>query len=677
MGRRAAVTVSIHMKNQPVSGIGALASGFDPTVTSILDGVFDFYGTLDADGEVVSLSGSIYERTNTDPNMLKGQKFADTVFWQTYEATAHELREGIASAISGTGSRLVLDFRINADENTAIDLVLKPMPANPSGSAVFIGGRCIHETATSTDQAKSENEQLLVAADIADIGLWYWDFNQDRIYSTPKCNDLLSIAPRAEITYDAFLASIHPEDRAAVDAFLTESRSKAIKFEEEFRVIYSDGSVETISCEGKSFAEKDQPAGRMLGIVRKITEEKQAAFELAQVYEREKRARDEAVEANRAKDFFLAFVSHELRSPLNAILGWSKILLTKQVDDETRMNALQTIEKSARVQTKLIDDLVDSARVASGKLRLEYRPTNLYEIVNATFQAQLPSASSHNIDFTFTADSGQITVYGDAGRLQQIFANLLSNALKFTPDGGSVSIDLQSTRDSAVVSVTDSGQGIEPEALPNIFRQFSQGDITQGRRNSGLGLGLSIVNVLVEKHGGSIRAESAGAGLGSTFTVTIPLSMSHSEVIESQPRSAAAVNTQPLSRIKILIVEDDNDSREVLELFLQQSGATVVSTESAKSAIKMLKVFGTLPDIIVSDLAMPDEDGYTLVSKIRQLAAEDGGKVPALALSAFATAESRKRALESGFTSYATKPFEPDSLVSEIVEIVRNNGKTA
>ena len=641
--------------------------GFDQRTLLIFDSAFDFYGTLNPDGEVVYLAGSIFDRTNTDPNMLKGQKFAETVFWQSYEVTAQTLQAAIKDALAGKASNLVLDFRVSADEKIAIDLTLQPIAADDSGAVVFIGGRAL---AAAPGDRENEKEQLLLAADVADIGLWYWDFEAERIHSTPKCNDLLNIPAHDELTYEAFLASVHPEDRDAVEEFLKNSRTKGIKFEEEFRVIYSDGSVEWLTSEGKSCTDKNDRAAHMLGIVRRVTEEKQAAFELAQVNEREKRARDEAEDANRAKDFFLAFVSHELRSPLNAILGWSKILLTKKVDDETRTTALQTIEKSARFQTKLIDDLVDSARVASGKLRLEYRPTNLYEIVNACFQAQTPAASTHNIDFTYAADSDKVPVYGDAGRLQQIFANLLSNAIKFTPDGGSVAIDLRIEGGNAVVSVTDSGQGIEKDALPNIFRQFSQGDITESRKNSGLGLGLSIVNILVEKHGGTVRAESAGPGEGAVFTVTLPLSMSRSSMDEPQPQSSTGLDARPLAGIKILIVEDDNDSREVLQLFLEQSGAVVASTDTAKSAMTTLTSSDALPDVIVSDLAMPEEDGYTLVAKIRQLPEQSGGKIPAVALSAFATAESRKRALEAGFTRYATKPFEPDLLVNEILEIV-------
>ncbi|HMJ08328.1 MAG TPA: hybrid sensor histidine kinase/response regulator, partial [Pyrinomonadaceae bacterium] len=327
-----------------------------------------------------------------------------------------------------------------------------------------------------------------------------------------------------------------------------------------------------------------------------------------------------------------------------------------------------TIEKSARFQTKLIDDLVDSARVASGKLRLEYRATNLYEIVNASFQAQTPAAASHNIEFNFTSDSDEIIVYGDAGRLQQVFGNLLSNAVKFTPDGGSVSIDIQTTPANAVVTVSDTGVGIEADALPNIFRQFSQGDTGQTRRNSGLGLGLSIVNILVDKHGGTVQAQSEGLNKGARFTVILPLSLTQHN-LEEVRRPAASISPLPLNGMNLLIVEDDNDSREVLHLFLEQSGASVTSTDSARSAMKILTSSGALPDVIISDLAMPDEDGYTLMSKIRMLPAAAGGTIPSLALSAFATVESKKRALDVGFTRYATKPFEPDLLVSDILEI--------
>ncbi len=408
----------------------------------------------------------------------------------------------------------------------------------------------------------------------------------------------------------------------------------------------------------------------MVGVVQKITEQKLAAEELAKVHDREKKAREEAVEANRAKDFFLAFVSHELRSPLNAILGWSKILLSKKVDDETQKNALETIERSARFQTKLINDLVDSARVASGKLRLEYRPINLYEIVRNSVQAQKPIAEARNIVFEFRSDSENIPLFGDSNRLQQVFGNLISNAIKFTPESGRVTIEIQTGSDSVAVHVIDTGHGIEPGALPNIFRQFSQGDVDQAKSNVGLGLGLSIVKILVTKHGGFVQAESKGMGKGSRFTVTLPLREGQQTVSGDLP-AIDVTNRRLLQGVKILIVEDDVDSREVLQLFIQQNGADVTSFESVKAAIAaIIEPDAQLPDVIISDLGMPDEDGYSLIRRIRNLPPQSGGAIPALALSAFTSIESKQKAFEAGFDKYCTKPFEPDLLIKDIADLL-------
>jgi CheY-like chemotaxis protein len=252
-------------------------------------------------------------------------------------------------------------------------------------------------------------------------------------------------------------------------------------------------------------------------------------------------------------------------------------------------------------------------------------------------------------------------VFGDAGRLQQVLTNLVSNAIKFTPDGGSVSIDIKTTSEAAAIHVKDSGQGISPEALPNIFRQFSQGEVGRTRSNSGLGLGLSIVKILVAKHGGTVQAFSEGLGKGSEFVVTLPLTNKQPlEVVEEN--DSPGNDRKPLKDRRILVVEDDPDSREVLQLFLEQSGAVVSSAESAKSAMEILANHNDLPELIISDLAMPDEDGYSLLTRIRQLPADRGGTIPAIALSAFTTVESKQKAFESGFQLYSTKPFEPERL---------------
>ncbi len=637
---------------------------------TIFNNVFDFYGTLDSEGRVISLSGRIFESTNTNPELLTGQLFSQTVFWQSSENTARIFETGIEKAAKGEVSKLLLDFRVSSDEKVAVEVRLQPLNKGDEQNRIFICGQIITERNAQFGRYKRESEQLLFAAENAEIGLWYWDFVEEKIYSTPQCNELFELAAYEIPTQESFGRAIHPEDREFVERFMEQSRTEGTRYEEEFRVVYSDGSIEWLCTEGKSFLDEDGKPHRMIGVIRNITKQKIAGQDLAKVNEREKKARDEAIEANRTKDFFLAFVSHELRSPLNAILGWSKILLTKQVDEETRRNALETIERSARFQTKLINDLVDSARVASGKLRLENRPANLFEIIKNSFQAQKPSAETRNLKFELTAAEKNIPVFGDAGRLHQVFGNLISNAIKFTPEGGKVSVDVKTAKNAAIVTVTDTGHGINPTALPTIFNQFSQGDVDQAKANAGLGLGLSIVKILVTKHGGFVEAESEGVDKGSKFTVRLPMSAGGQAIVPEVAKIVEIADPKALDGINILIVEDDQDSREVLQLFLEQGGAAVTSAESARTAFTSLTGNGKLPDIIISDLAMPDEDGYSFISRVRQLSVEKGGSIPAMALSAFATPESRQKAAESGFDQYSTKPFEPELLISDIAAMV-------
>ncbi|MGI8788014.1 MAG: ATP-binding protein [Pyrinomonadaceae bacterium] len=634
---------------------------------AIFENVFAFFGTLSSEGFVLSLEGKVFERIATDPTLLISQKFSETVYWQATEHTSGILENAIAEAAKGTRSNVLLDFRIRADEIIKIELYLHPLTEN---GTIFFCAQEVTAREREIEHYKERSEQLLFAAENADIGLWFWDLAQDEIYSTPKCNELFEVAPHDIFTFRAFLKIVHPEDVERVRAALEESQIYGKEYNAEYRVVYSGGNIDWISARGRTFLDANGKPKNMMGVVRRVTDKKLANTELSKIYDREKKARSEAEEANRAKDFFLAVVSHELRSPLNSILGWTKILLTKNVDDETRQNALETIEKSARSQAKLIDDLVDSARVSSGKLRLELRPLNLYEVVKTVYNAQRPIAEARTIALDFSADKKDIQVFGDTIRLQQIFTNLLSNALKFTSEGGSIRINIETKKDSVKIAFKDDGQGINPEFLPNIFQQFQQGDNKTSRGQSGLGLGLSIVRILTEKHSGRVFAESAGLGHGATFTVTLPLCDSEIEVADKNEK-VSPQKTDPLDGVKILVVEDDMDSREVLSLFLEQSGATVVSAESARQAITFLNELGDdLPDVIVSDLAMPDEDGYGLISRIRKFPVEKGGEIPALALSAFASNENKQKAFDSGFQKYHTKPFEPDGIVEDIRQLL-------
>lgn len=650
------------------------SKGKDPSLdavpASVFAHVFDLYGKLAADGSVIELSGRIFEHAGTNPELLIGHAFAQTVFWQSSEDTSKILEKAIGRTAKGDPQRLNLNFRISADEKTAIELNLIPIEKTGKTASMFVCGWVLKNRVENVANLGIVREQLISVAENADIGLWFWDFADDTIHSTPRCNELFEIPASDQLTFERFIDVVHPNDRRMVKEFIRDTRERGSRYSEEFRVQYSDGTVEWIAAEGRSNLDGSETPQRMTGTVRKITEQKLAAVELLRVNDLVKKARDEAVEANRAKDFFLAFVSHEIRSSLNAIIGWSRILLTKEVDKDTYQTALETIERSARSQTKLINDLVDSARVASGKLRLEYRPTNICEVLKGSFETHRPAAEAANIEYTFSSDVDDLTIVGDASRLHQVFGNLISNALKFTQNGGAIKVSIKTGAEAVTIDVEDNGKGITADALPKIFRQFSQADGEGIGGNAGLGLGLSIVKILSERHGGHVRAQSAGLGKGSTFSVTLPIAIEQSFIKDSNPK-IAPINQKPLVGLEILIVEDNVDSREVLQMFLEKSGATVRSAESAKSAFKDLTDSRTrIPDLLISDLAMPDEDGYSLLTRIRQLSQDEGGQLPAIALSAFANEESRRRAFDSGFQRYATKPFDHDLLIKEILESV-------
>ncbi len=639
----------------------------------IFKNLFSIYGTITpAEGKVLSLAGSIFDKTFADPNQLIGHNLTETVFWQSSEANFRLINDAVNATSKGITSKTTLEFRISKEEKSYVELNLYPVYEEDSRKIkhIFLCGQDVTAREKEIEFYKRRGEQLLYAAESAEIGLWFWNLTEENIYSTPKCNEFFEISPYEPMNYDSFLEVVHPDDRQNLIDIFTESQKKGTEYDVEYRVIYSDASVHWLSTRGKTYLDTDANPINMMGVVRRITDRKNADEELSKVYAREKRARDEAEDANRTKDYFLALVSHELRSPLNAILGWTKILLTKEVDDVTRRSALQTIERSAMSQAKLIGDLVDSSRIASGKLRLEMRPMNIFDAVNTVFNSQKPTAEAKKITLDFNYDTEYATVFGDLVRLQQVFTNLLTNALKFTPEDGNISVNLSANDRKVLISVEDDGQGINAETLPHIFRQFAQGEQTVSREQAGLGLGLSIVRTLVEKHEGTVSAQSEGVGKGSIFTVVLPL-IKPAAKVSVEEKEAPRYQESPLTDIKILCIEDDLDSREVLQLFLQQSGAIVESVDSAARALSVLNNKGRRFDVIISDLGMPYEDGYSLISQIRRFAPEKGGKIPALALSAFTTRENKEKAFSSGFQKYHTKPFEPDLLITDILELVK------
>jgi signal transduction histidine kinase/CheY-like chemotaxis protein len=387
---------------------------------------------------------------------------------------------------------------------------------------------------------------------------------------------------------------------------------------------------------------------------------------------REKAAREEAEAANRVKDEFLSTLSHELRTPLTSIIGWTSLMRAGRVKGDVQAQALETIERNARIQSRLIDDLLDLSRIISGKLLLDTREVDLASVVAGAVEVVRPAAAAKGIALTYECEPGA-NVSGDAARLQQVAWNLLSNAVKFTPQGGKVSARLAREGARVKFTVTDTGRGIAPEFLPHVFDRFRQADSATTRQYGGLGLGLSIVRHLAELHGGTVEVESEGEGRGAAFSVAFPLAFTAArKCADVSPAilsddAAVAVSPEGLAGVRVLVVDDEPDTRRLISTIISETGAEVTACASAGEAFEKLKTWR--PHVLMSDIGMPGEDGYALIRKVRALPAERGGRTPAAALTAYARDEDRKRALAAGFQAHIAKPFDPRELVAAVTDL--------
>ena len=411
----------------------------------------------------------------------------------------------------------------------------------------------------------------------------------------------------------------------------------------------------------------------VLSLVLDVTEQMKAEDERAALLVRERDARRHAEEADRLKDEFLATLSHELRTPLTSILGWASMIRNGEVEGANATRALETIERNARSQARLIDDLLDVSRIITGNLRLDLNPLNLTPVVEAAVDALRPTADVKDITLSIRFTPGECLVKGDPNRLRQVIWNLLSNAIKFTQRGGSVNIDLRCVEANARLTVSDNGEGISENFLPYVFERFRQAEPSISRKQGGLGLGLAVVRHLVELHGGTISAESDGLGQGSTFTVDLPLAQERRDPARAEERRREVERRHRsndrvrLDGIHVLLCEDDDDSRKLLSTMLKRNGARVTATKSAAEALSVFEE--QLPDILISDIGMPDEDGYELIRKLRLMPPEKGGLTPAIALTGYASRKDRERALDAGYHKHMAKPIEQADIIAAIASL--------
>ncbi|MEH2128927.1 ATP-binding protein [Nostoc sp.] len=519
---------------------------------------------------------------------------------------------------------------------------------------------------------RESEEKFRNMADNAPFMVWVTDTNSYCTYLSQSWYDFTGQSEEMGLGF-SWLNAVHPEDSNVRNVFL-EASSSYSAFRLEYRLRRQDGEYRSCIDAANPWFGVDGEFKGYIGSVIDITERKAAEAERDRLLELEQAARTEAERANRIKDEFLAVLSHELRSPLNPILGWARLLQTREFDAAGLKKALATIERNAQLQAQLIEDLLDVSRILQGKLNLKMLPVNLVFVIEGGLETVRLAAEAKNIQIQRMLDASFGQVLGDSGRLQQVIWNLLSNAVKFTPEGGKIDIKLECADAQAQITVTDTGKGISPDFLPYVFEYFRQADSTITRKFGGLGLGLAIVRHLVELHGGTIQAESLGEGQGSIFRVRLPLIKK--DLTPKQDIDVAALNSSPpieiLAGIQILVVDDDNDTRDFHTFVLEQAGAMVTAVTSAKEALQILAE--SEPDMLLSDIGMPEMDGYMLMRQVKALQANQAKQIPAIALTAYAGEINQEQALEAGFQKHLSKPIEPDKLVKAIATLIGRSG---
>jgi PAS domain S-box-containing protein len=524
-------------------------------------------------------------------------------------------------------------------------------------------------------QVSEERYRSLVEATTQII----WNTNAEGNFVTPQPQWSAFTGQATEELWGwGWLEVVHPQDQASTSAAWVAAVATHQLYQVEHRLRRCDGEYRYMSVRAVPVLEEDGSIREWIGVHNDITDRKQAEAENAQLLQREQTARTEAEAANRMKDEFLATLSHELRTPLNAILGWTQLLQKGQLPAPTRKRALETVERNARIQAQLVEDILDVSRIITGNLRLQMQPVNLKIVIEAAVDAVQLAAQAKDIAVALKFQDTTELISGDANRLQQVVWNLLSNAIKFTPKGGQVQVSLTRLGSDAQIQVQDTGQGIHPDFLPHIFERFRQADGSTTRAQGGLGLGLAIVRHLVELHGGHIQAHSPGKGRGATFTISLPVRTIGDIAIAPGPlypsATAPQVSLQPskriLEKLRILVVDDEADARELVARVLTDQGALVTTTASAQEAFMIVADAGSHPDVLISDIGMPGEDGYGLLCRVRQLPPEAGGTVPAIALTAYAREEERSQALGAGFQIHLAKPVLPQILVAAVAQLL-------
>ncbi|MDR9896066.1 ATP-binding protein [Aetokthonos hydrillicola Thurmond2011] len=627
-------------------------------VTNILESITDDFVAFDTEWRYTYVNKEAAKFLRRTQEVLLG-----SVVWEIFpELVGSTFEEELRRSLS---EQITVEFEEHYQRfNTWIEVHAYP---SVTGLAVYF--RDITDRKRAEEALRESEQRFRNMADNAPVMIWVTNAAG---YCTYLSQSWYNFTGQTEETGLGFgwLDAVHPEDYEYAKNTFLDANKNCKAFRAEYRLRRKDGTYAwAIDAASPRFEGNGQFKG-YIGSVIDITERKTAEAERDRLLELEQAARAEAERANRVKDEFLAVLSHELRSPLNPIVGWARLLQTREFEPGALKHALATIERNAKLQAQLIEDLLDVSRILQGKLSLKMAPVSLVSVIEAAIETVRLAAEAKDIQIQTMLDASVAKVLGDSGRLQQVVWNLLSNAVKFTPEGGKVNISLNSIDSQPQITVSDTGKGINPKFLPHVFEYFRQADSTTTRESGGLGLGLAIVRHLVELHGGTIWAESPGEGSGATFSLRLPIIKKEVSTTNNTTFSALdpCNTTLILTDIQVLVVDDDVDTRDFYTFVLQEFGARVTAVGSGKEALQALTQSD--PDILVSDIGMPEMDGYMFMHKVK----EQGKQIPAIALTAYAGELDQQKALLAGFQKHLSKPIEPDDLINAIVNLMGRNG---
>jgi PAS domain S-box-containing protein len=587
------------------------------------------------------------------------------------ESTYNKIRPYIEAVLSG--ETVTYEHQMIARDGVKHDVNISYVPQfNQQGEVAGFVALISDITENKQAQkalAKSE-EQFRKLTEKVRVIPWAVDANTGNFtYVGPQTEEILGYTVADWYTQHFWEEHIHPEDRQWAVEYCLETSLSQDNYEFEYRMLAADNRVVWIYDIVNVVRSQGKPQ-LLHGFMIDITERKLSEQE-------RERLLTEAEAANRMKDEFLGTLSHELRTPLSAMMGWTQLLRKRQLDENTTARALETIDRNTKSLAQLIEDVLDVSRIIQGKLSLNLQQVELIPVLEAAIETVQPAADAKEIHIECRFDSIVGVVMGDVNRLQQVVWNLLANAVKFTPKGGRVDVKLERINSQIQIRVSDTGTGIAPDFLPHVFERFRQADSSSTRSHGGLGLGLAIVRHLVELHGGTVRAESPGLGQGATFIVNLPMRAVYIEkttsfLSKSAEKNEKSLNDQfSLAGLRVLVVDDEVDARQLLTTVLSQYGAQVMTAASAADALIAVQQFH--PDVLVSDIGMPETDGYALIRQLRSLPSEQGGRIPAVALTAYARAEDRTQALLSGFQLHVPKPVNPAELAAVVANLAGRN----